>query len=122
MNKLLILSIIQGIYIIYTLNYFKTKYSLAHPLSNFSSDYFKHPIGKNDIPISNICEFGHQMSWFLALFVVLRSLFKNKFTKNISIVVLIVTATFSMLNLNAVVYLIPHFVIEIYLIKNNFNL
>ena len=79
-------------------------------------------ISMGEVPISNICEFGHQMSWFLALFVILRSLFKNKFTKNISIVVLIITATFSMLNLNAVVYLIPHFVIEIYLIKNNFNL
>ena len=122
MNKLIILNIIQGLYIIYILNFFKTKYSLAHPLSNFSSDYFKHPIGVNSTPISNICEFGHQMSWFLGLFVVLRSLFITKFTKYISIIVLIITATFSLLNFNAVVYLIPHFIIEIYLIKNNFKL
>ena len=122
MNKLILLSVIQGIYIVYILNFFKTKYSLAHPLLNFSSDYMKHPIGVNNTPISNICEFGHQVSWFLAIFILLRSIFKNKFTKHISLIVLIVTATFSMLNFNAVVYLLPHFAIEIYLIKNNFNL
>jgi len=122
MNKLILLSVIQGVYIVYILNFFKTRYSLAHPLSNFSNDYLKHPIGMNNQPISNICEFGHQVSWFLALFIILRSIFKNRFTKHISIIVLIITATFSMLNFNAVIYLLPHFAIEIYLIKNNFYL
>jgi len=121
-NKLTLLGIIQGIYIVYILNFFKTKYSLAHPLSNFNSSYFKHPIGINSQPISNICEFGHQASWFLAAFVVLRSVFPNKFTKHLSIIMLIITATFSMLNLNAVIYLFPHFLIEIYLINKNFKL
>ena len=122
MNKILLLNIFQAIYIIYMLNFFKTKYSLAHPLSNFSSDYFNHPIGISEEPISNICEFGHQSSWFLAIFVIIRTLFINKYTKQISLIVLIIAGTFSMLNLNAVIYLIPHFIIEIYLIKNNYNL
>ena len=122
MNKLIFISIIQAIYIIFMLNYFKTKYSFAHPLSNFSSDYFKHPIGVNSEPISNICEFGHQASWFLALFVILRALFINKFNKNISILLFIFTISFSLLNLNAVIYLIPHFMLEFYLIKSNFKL
>ena len=47
-NKLLILSVLQSIYIIYILNYFKTRYSFAHPLLDFSSSYFKHPIGINN--------------------------------------------------------------------------
>ena len=122
MNKLFILSIIQGLYIIFILNFFKTKYSLAHPLSSFSNDYLKHPIGVNNEPISNICDFGHQSSYFLAFFVIFRSFILNKYTKNISIIVLIITATFSLLNFNAVVYLIPHFFIELYLINNNFKL
>jgi hypothetical protein len=122
MNKLILLNVMQGVYIVYILNFFKTKYSFAHPLSNFSNDYLKHPIGVNNQPISNICEFGHQVSWFLALFIILRTLFKNRFTKHISIIVLIITATFSLLNFNAVIYLLPHFAIEIYLIKNNFYL
>ena len=122
MNKLLILSFIQAIYIIYILNFFKTKYSLAHPLSNFSSNYFKHPIGIHNEAISNICEFGHQASWFLALFVLIRGFFINKINRNISIFILIFTVAFSLLNLNAFVYLIPHFIIEIYLLNKNFKL
>ena len=81
MNKLILLSIIQALYIIFILNFFKTKYSFAHPLSNFSSDYFRHPIGVNNESISNICEFGHQSSWFLAIFIIIRSIFITKFTR-----------------------------------------
>ena len=56
----------------------------------------------------------------LALFIILRSIFKNKFTKHIKFgKVLIITATFSMLILMRA-YLLP-FASEIYLIKNNFN-
>ena len=122
MNKLIILSILQAIYLVYILNFFKTKYSLAHPLSNFNSSYFKHPIGIHNEPISNICEFGHQASWFLALFVLIRAIFINKINKSISVFILIFTCAFSMLNLNAVIYLIPHFIIELYLINKNFKL
>ena len=45
-NKLLLVSIIEALYVIYMLNFFKTKYSLAHPLSNFNNEYLKHPIRK----------------------------------------------------------------------------
>lgn len=122
MNKLLLVSIIQAIYVVYMLNYFKTKYSLAHPLLNFSSDYLKHPIGKSDVPISNICNFGHQGSWLIALFVLFRPFFLCKNIRNISILGLIIVMTFSLLNFNALVYLLPYFYIEIYLINKNFNI
>jgi hypothetical protein len=120
MNKLLVIGIIQASYIIYMLNYFKTKYSLAHPLLNFNSNYLKHPIGKSDKPISNICNFGHQSSWLIALFVLLRPFLLCKNIKNISILLLIIVITFSFLNFNAVIYLLPYFFVEIYLIKKNF--
>ena len=122
MNKLLLVSIIQAIYVVYMLNYFKTKYSLAHPLLNFSSDYLKHPIGKSDVPISNICNFGHQCSWLIAVFVLFRPFFLCKNIRNVSILVLIIVMTFSLLNFNALVYLLPYFFIEIYLINKNFNI
>jgi hypothetical protein len=123
MQKVLIFSIIEAVYIVYMLNYFKSKYSFAHPLSDFKDSYFKHPIGISDKPISNICEFGHQASWLLALFILLRLAFlKNKYTKYISIFVLIVSGTFALLNVNAIIYLIPYFIYEIVLIKNNFKL
>ena len=41
-NKLIITCIL-AIYVIFMLRYFKTKYSFAHPLSDFSDAYFKHP-------------------------------------------------------------------------------
>ena len=116
-NELLILSLLQSIYIIYMLNYFKCVYSFAHPLLDFSSSYFKHPIGINNSPVSNICNFGHHVSFYLAIFVILRIIFINKYTKKISIIVLIITFLLSLLNFNAFIYLIPHFIIEIYLIK-----
>ena len=122
MNKLLLLSIIQAVYVVYMLNYFKTKYSLAHPLLNFNSDYLKHPIGKSDVPISNICNFGHHGAWFISLFVLLRPFLLCRNIRNISILVLIIVMTFSLLNFNAVVYLLPYFFIEIYLINKNFNI
>ena len=116
-NELLILTLLQGIYIIYMLNYFKCIYSFAHPFFNFSSSYFKHPIGINKIPISNICKFGHEVSFYLVIFLILRNICINKYTKKISIIVLIITFLLSLLNFNAFIYLIPHFIIEIYLIK-----
>ena len=119
-NKLLLVSIIEALYVIYMLNFFKTKYSLAHPLSNFNNEYLKHPIGKSDIPISNICEFGHQSSWLLAAFIILRPFFMNKYTRNLNILGLIIVFSFSLLNMNAVVYLLPVFILEIYLITNNY--
>jgi len=122
MNRFLVASIIEAIYVVFMLNYFKTKYSFAHPLSNFDNSYFKHPIGISPEPISNICEFGHNMSWVLALFILLRiCVTKNKIMKHVSTIVLIIVATVSLLNINAVIYLIPYFIYEIVVIKNNFR-
>ena len=123
MNNIIFYSILEAIYVIYILNYFKTKYSLAHPLSYFDSSYFAHPIGVSETPISNICTFGHQGSWVLAAFILLRICFiKSKYTKYFSIFVLIIVASLSLLNLNAVVYLIPYFIFESYLLKNNYRI
>lgn len=122
--NIFLLSLVEALYIIYMLNYFKTKYSLAHPLSNYDNNYLKHPIGVSDKPISNICNFGHQASWLLGLYVILRAVLLPKYKKVLrllSIIVLIITATVSLLNLNATVYLIPYFIFEIILIKNNFS-
>ena len=123
MNKIAIYSFIEAFYVVYILNYFKTRYSLAHPLSDFSSSYFAHPIGVSPTRISNICEFGHNASWLLAAFILLRICFvKSRYNRYVSIFVLIIVGSISMLNLNAVVYLLPYFIFEIYLLKNNFRL
>jgi hypothetical protein len=123
MNKIVTYSFVEALYVIYVLNYLKTRYSLAHPLSNFNSSYWVHPIGISQEPVSNICEFGHNASWFLAAFILLRICFiKSKYNRYLSMFVLVIVASLSMLNFNAVAYLVPYFIFEIYLLKNNFRL
>lgn len=124
--KLIFISIVQAIYIIYMLNYFKTKYSLAHPLTYFENKLIYHPIGKSDKPISNICKLGNILSWYLGLFVVLRSIFIEnntiniKYIKLVSLAGLCIGVILSMMNFNAVLYLLPHFILEFVLINNSF--
>ena len=125
--NLILLGIFQGLYIVYMLNYFKTCYSIAHPLSYFENSYLYHPIGKSDKPISNVCQFGHQVSWLLAGFVIIRNIMISKnYGKNIlrkmSILMLIISVIVSMLNFNVILYLLPHYILEYYLIKTNYIL
>lgn len=125
--NLVLLGIAQSLYIIYMLNYFKTCYSVAHPLTYFENSYLYHPIGKADKPISNVCQFGHQVSWLLAGFIIIRNiLISQKCGRNLlrkfSTLVLIITVIMSMLNFNVVLYLLPHYILEYYLIKTNYNL
>ena len=117
------LSVVHAIYIIYVLNYFKTRYNFAHPITYFNNKLLYHPIGMSDVPKSKVCKLGNILSWFLALFIIIRAvLYVNrpplrKFLKKISLVGLILAVTLSMLNFNVVLYLIPHFIIEIYIQK-----
>ena len=123
----MIISIVEAIYIIYMLRFFKTKYSLAHPLTYFENKFFFHPIGKSDEPISNICPFGHMASWYLGLYILIRMVILNcskidiKYIVLISKIIVFITMLFSFMNFNAVVYLLPVFILEFYLIYNNFS-
>ena len=119
--------IIHAVSIVFILNYFKTRYSLGHPATYFENKLLYHPIGVSDVPVSNICQLGHILSWYLAAFIIVRAFFLHKklyktFFINVSILLLVFAVTLSMLNFNAVVYLLPHFILEYYLIKNKFFL
>ena len=117
------LAVIHSIYIIYVLNYFKTRYNFAHPITYFNNKLLYHPIGMSEVPKSKVCKLGNILSWFLALFILLRSiLYINKpklrpIIKQISLIGLILAIILSMLNFNVVLYLVPHFIIEIYIQK-----
>ena len=37
-----IISLLESIYVIYMLNYFKTRLSLAHPLTLYNNSYIRH--------------------------------------------------------------------------------
>ena len=119
------LSLLQALYIIYMLNFFKTKYSLSHPATLFTSKLLYHPIGKSEYPISNVCKLGHILSYYYAGFIIIRAIFINynfytKLMNKISIVVLLLGVCLSFMNFNVVVYLLPQFILEYLLIKNNF--
>jgi hypothetical protein len=112
-----LISFLLAIYIIFMLNFFKTTISFAHPLTYFENKYLYHPIVNTDKPQNMICKIGNYGSWLLGLFLVLRFLFIKKLPiKTISKVVYLIVFIMSLLNLNAVIYLIPYFFIEMYFI------
>jgi hypothetical protein len=123
-NSFLLLSLVEGIYVVYMLNFFKTRYSLAHPFTYFENKFLYHPIGKSDTPICNICPLGNYGSILLAMFLILRWILYTKVSnakhnlRLFSIFILSLVVLLSLLNFNAVVYLIPYFIAEIYVIKN----
>lgn len=126
--KTINLSVVASIYVIYILNFFKTRYSLAHPYFYFENKLLYHPIGKSKFKISNICKLGNYGAYIIALFILVRMiiilLYKNKkdkinfILKITSLVFLIIVFLLSLINFNALVYLIPYFIIEIYIIVN----
>ena len=106
-----LVSIIEAVYVIYILNFYKTKYSFAHPLTYFENKILYHPIGKSSEPISNICKLGNIGAFFIAAYIILRIFYKNEFSVLNKLVVFIVFVM-SLLNFNAVIYLLPYFCIE----------
>ena len=123
----LVLTLVDCIYLIYMLNFFKTKYNFAHPLTYFKNKIFYHPIGKVKKPINMICPFGNCCSYLLVLFFLTRylickyNLLDISFVKKISFIVLIITIVLSFMNFNAVIYLIPHVILESFIIQNYIN-
>lgn len=122
--NILLISIIESIYIIYVLNFFKTKYSIAHPLSFFNNSYLYHPIGYSNIPRSNICRFGKDVSWFLGGYLIIRAillrnnLFKKKIVLEFNRFIILFTFIVSLINFNALLYLLPIFILEYILFFN----
>ena len=116
------LSLLHALYIIYVLNYFKTTYNFAHPITYFTNSLIHHPIGMSSVPKSKVCRLGKILSWYLALFIFLRGVLLEKklfvsLIKKVSLVVLVIAIAMSMMNFNVVLYLIPHFIIEVYIVK-----
>ena len=104
--------IIESVYIIYMLRYFKTRYEIHHPLEYFiTKDFIKHPI-YTSIYESKICPLGNIGCFILAFLILLRwykRWEKNKWSR----IVLFITIFVSLLNMNAIVYLLPVFIYEI---------
>jgi hypothetical protein len=123
MKLLYFLSFASAVYVVYMLRYFKTRYSLAHPLVKFKTEFLRHPIGVSSEPVSNICPFGHLGALLIAFALITRLIFVvNKLApisqiKMYSRMAVFLIFIFSLMNMNAVVYLIPFFASEYYIHK-----
>lgn len=123
MNSFIIISLVSAVYVVYMLRHFKTRYSLAHPLIKFKTEFLRHPIGTSPEPISNICPFGHLGALIIAsaiivrLFLVTNKVVPINLIKMYSRMAVFLVFIFSLMNMNAVVYLIPFFVSEYYIQK-----
>ena len=122
---MLVVSVLEGLYIIYMFIFFKTCYSLeigrweGAPITSFFSDQLKfnvekllyHPTQKCAEPESQICLFGKYAAILIFVFLVMRHFCKG--LKKINMYVFLVIFLFSFMNYNAVLYLIPVFILEI---------
>ena len=68
----MIISILEAIYVVYFLRFFKTKFNFDKNVVinllkkiGINSKNLVHPTYKSKCPISWICPFGHFMSWFI---------------------------------------------------------
>ncbi len=111
-NKVLIISIIEALYVIYMFRYFKTTYSFNYLPLQFldNSLYLKHQKNATNTPESHICLFGHDMAFVIAAFLILRNFIPCLMEYNTCILSLILICCF--LNLNAVAYILPVILIE----------
>jgi len=108
MNKLYI-SILEGIYLLYMFNYFETKKDFNWLKYEWDNKFMKHLNG--NIYGLRICPFGRIAIFFLIALLLLRNLV------NINQIYILYAVYFALilsvlLNWNALVYIIPVFIIE----------
>ena len=117
---------IEIAYIVFMLGgYFKTHYSLLHPILLFNdlkNDYLNHSgIWKSTEVESKICIFGHWMAILLAIYLTLKYIFNTKkyinkkYLNKINTFIFRIGLVISLMNPNAFLYLLPIFVYELYL-------
>ena len=120
--NILLLSFLESFYIIYIMNFFKTRYNLAHPMTFIENDYFRHPVDISEEPRRMICRFGRNISWVIALYIFFRGVieyyYKEKMTQITKIIMLLIFLG-SMINFNVTIYFIPIFAIE-YLLSSSY--
>lgn len=120
MDNFLLISIVEAIYVVYMLNYFKTKVNFAHPATYFENRLLYHPIGRSNKPVSNICSLGNWGAFAIAAYVLLRAIVgrKSGVFKIMNKLVVLLVFILSLLNFNAVIYLLPYFCVEYLVITN----
>lgn len=109
-----ILSILEGVYLMYMYIFFKTTYSIHHPFEYMvvKTDLWKHPINTGSYE-NKICNFGKYMSVIGAILFIYRG-FGNPVSSKVSKVIIITWLMVSfMSNINAFIYVLPIVAMEI---------
>jgi hypothetical protein len=116
---MLLIYLLGAVYTVYMLNWFKTTYNLAHPLSYFENPLLYHPVDKLSHPLNPVCPLGNGLSWVLAAYLVLRGAALQfspaevaKF-KQVNLILVGIAATLLLMNFNVLVYLLPMFALLI---------
>lgn len=116
-KNLLIISLIECIYLIYMFHFLKTSinFNVLPELSLVKhNDFFKHL--SDDTYGLRICKFGRVVIILLIAILLVRNVYPiTNFQMN---VVLAISFILSLMNLNAVVFLIPFWLIEIFYLRN----
>ena len=112
MDRLLILSLIESLYLIYMLHIFKTSVDfnfLPLGILGRNNEWFRHIVG-NEYGL-RICPFGRVMILFLIALIIARNFVAiSPYVMNTAF---ILSVLLSMMNMNAVVYMIPVWLLEL---------
>lgn len=116
----LLLSVLSGVYIIYMFNYFKTDIYLSHPFDVYTRNvsFLNHSEKEN-----HICSLGNLVGYLLAFWFIARYFLSlhvsrgegEKTLQKINMLILNTVLFGSLLtNMNAFVYFLPLYIIQIY--------
>jgi hypothetical protein len=112
MDRLLILSLIESLYLIYMFHIFKTSVDfnfLPLGILGRNNEWFRHIVG-NEYGL-RICPFGRVMILFLIALIIARNFVAiSPYVMNTAF---ILSVLLSMMNMNAVVYMIPVWLLEL---------
>lgn len=117
-HMILLLRVMEIIYLLYMFLLFKTSldFNLYTQGMLAKSKLFKH-LEQNQYG-NRICLFGHIMIILLCIFIILREIYP--LPQYLTWIVLIISLLLSLLNLNAVVYFIPFWTIELIIELNTY--
>lgn len=114
-------TLVLSVYLVWMFRHFQTTFTVHHPLEALMQrhvdDYFKHPYG-NTTYGRKICPFGRHAILVLVAFLWVRVYLEatgsasEATVRTLSGVALGVVALCSLMNMNAVLYLVPYFVYE----------
>jgi len=127
---MLVVSLLEGLYVMYMFIFFKTCYNLEigrwngapltktiKKITNMDfSEILYHPTDKAKTPKSQICLFGKYGSVLIFFYLLLREFVS--LPKYTNLIVFVIILGLCMLNYNALLYMIPVVFVELYMNRN----